>query len=144
MFKTLWGEVGRGRLRRLPFLGWYLLIVVIVLLGSFAVGASVGVAEQGAGGDMAAVQARVAEQFGVLGTVLILVLFVVLLFAQLNITAKRFRDIGLPGWIVLLGVLIISGLLGAFVGQGISVGFNLLVLLALLLVPSDVLGLRGV
>jgi uncharacterized membrane protein YhaH (DUF805 family) len=38
------------------------------------------------------------ERFGIIGMTLIVVTATVLLFAQLSIGAKRFRDTGLPGW----------------------------------------------
>jgi uncharacterized membrane protein YhaH (DUF805 family) len=63
------------------------------------------------------------------------------LFAQLNIAAKRARDIGVRApWLVLLGVLILVSLLSRWIGPQSASVLNLLVFLALVLVPSDAFG----
>ena len=142
MLNVLFGEIATGRLKRLPFLGWYALLALLVLMAGFGIGASVGLAERSAGGNIADAQALIADKFGILGIVLIVAVFAVLLFAQLNIAAKRIRDIGLPGWLVLLGLLVVAGLVGQFVSRQIAAVIELLFGVALLLLPSDVLRKR--
>jgi len=143
MLNVLFGEIATGRLKRLPYLGWYALLALLVLLAGFGIGASFGLAERSAGGNIADAQALIADKFGILGIVLIVAVFAVLLFAQLNIAAKRIRDIGLPGWLVLLGLLVVAGLIGQFVSQQIAAVIELLFVVALLLLPSDALRKRG-
>jgi len=140
MIKTLFGDLSSGRLQRLPYLGWYAVLALFVLVIGFGIGASIGLAERAGGGEMADAQMVITEHLGVVGMVLIIGIFSVLLFAHLNIAAKRIRDMGLPGWLVLLGVIIAGGLIGTLAGQGIGALFNLLGLLALLLVPSNAFG----
>ena len=53
--------------------------------------------------------------------------------------AKRFRDIGLPGWWMVLVVFILSALVSYFVSENASSGFSLLVWIALLLIPGNAL-----
>ena len=56
MLKTYFGEWGEGKLQRLPYLGYHILlmflIIVIIFAGIFAVGA----AENLMGGDLATAQ----------------------------------------------------------------------------------------
>ena len=143
MFKTLFGDLSTGRLQRLPYLGWYAALAVLVLVIGFGIGASIGLAERVVGGEVADAQMAITEHLGIPGVVVIIAIFSVLLFAHLNIAAKRIRDMGLPGWLVLLGVIIVSGLIGTLAGQQIGALFNLIGLLALLLIPSNALGGRS-
>ena len=140
MLKTILGDIQSGRLQRLPYLGYYLTIVLLILLAGLGIGVSAGVAERMVGGDLADAQQLIAEKLGVIGLLLILALFAVLLFAQLNIAVKRVRDIGLAApWLLLLGVLILVGAVSRLVGPELAGILNLVVFLALLLTPSGTL-----
>jgi uncharacterized membrane protein YhaH (DUF805 family) len=140
MIRTLFADLSSGRLQRLPYLGWYAVLALFVLVIGFGIGASIGLAERASGGEAADAQMVITEHLGVVGLVLIIAIFSVLLFAHLNIAAKRIRDMGLPGWLVLLGAIIVGGLIGTLAGQGIGALFNLLGLLALFLIPSNAFG----
>jgi uncharacterized membrane protein YhaH (DUF805 family) len=140
MIRTLFADLSSGRLQRLPYLGWYAVLALFVLVIGFGIGASIGLAERASGGEAADAQMVITEHLGVVGLVLIIAIFSVLLFAHLNIAAKRIRDMGLPGWLVLLGLIIVGGLIGTLAGQGIGALFNLLGLLALFLIPSNAFG----
>ena len=141
MLTTIFGDIQSGRLQRLPYLGYYLAIVLLILLAGVGIGASIGLAERTVGGDLAEAQQLIAEKFGLIGLVLIVVVFAVLLFAQLNIAAKRVRDIGLAApWLVLLGVFILVGAVSRLVGPELAGILNLVVFLALLLIPTGALG----
>ena len=43
-------------------------------------------------------------------TVLVMLIFLLLLVAKLNIMAKRIRDIGLSGWWLVFAVVVLAGL----------------------------------
>jgi uncharacterized membrane protein YhaH (DUF805 family) len=144
MIRTLFADLSSGRLQRLPYLGWYAVLALFVLVIGFGIGASIGLAERASGGEAADAQMVITEHLGVVGLVLIIAIFSVLLFAHLNIAAKRIRDMGLPGWLVLLGAIIVGGLIGTLAGQGIGALFNLLGLLALFLIPSNAFGKSNV
>jgi uncharacterized membrane protein YhaH (DUF805 family) len=136
MLRALFGSVTDGKLARLPFLGYWVLLaaaVVVVLLG---IGAAIGVAEQMVGGDLHSAQVKLGETLGIPGLLLISVIFAVLLFAGANLKAKRIRDIGLPGWWTLLAILVVD-LCVSLISQQAAQAFSSLVILALLLIPGN-------
>ncbi|MGB5830913.1 MAG: DUF805 domain-containing protein [Thiohalocapsa sp.] len=144
MFKNLWGDLTEGRLRRLPFLGWYLVVALLAVVAALGVGASMGAAERMGGGEIADTQQFLTEQLGIVGVVMVALLFGLLLFAQLNISTKRIRDMGLPSpWLILFGLLLLGALFSGMLGQSGGGLFNLLVLLALLLIPTASFGAGG-
>jgi len=137
MFNIFFGEFQIGRLARLPYLGYYLALTLLIVLAGIGIGASVGIAERIGGGNMADTEAVIAEKFGLVGFLLIVAVLAVWLLVELNITATRIRDMGLPGWWVFLGGLIISALVSQFAGpQAVGI-VNLLMFLALVLILSD-------
>jgi uncharacterized membrane protein YhaH (DUF805 family) len=144
MFKALWGNIQSGCLGRLPFLGWYLVIVLLAVVLSFVVGAVIGAAERMAGGEPLEARVALGASLGPGGLLVLSAVFALLLLAQLNIMAKRARDMGLPGpWLLVLGWLLLSGFLSSAGGVVLGGLLSLLVLLALLLVPTGALGGGG-
>jgi uncharacterized membrane protein YhaH (DUF805 family) len=140
MFRTLFGEIQDGRLQRLQYLGWYIVLAVLMLLVGLGIGAGIGIAERMVGGSLAEAQALITERFGAVGLIGIVVVCGVLLFAYTNIAAKRVRDMGLPGWWVILAAVIVGALISAFAGQQVSGLWTLATTLALLLIPSSAFG----
>ncbi|MEI2770233.1 MAG: DUF805 domain-containing protein [Candidatus Competibacter sp.] len=140
MFRTLFGGVQDGRLQRLPYLGWHIALTVLMVLVGLGIGAGIGIAERMVGGSLAESQALIAERFGIVGMIAVVVVFGVLLFAHANIAAKRVRDTGLPGWWVILAAVIVGVLISAFAGQQASGLWTLATTLALLLIPSNAFG----
>jgi uncharacterized membrane protein YhaH (DUF805 family) len=138
MIRTLLGDTRSGRLQRLPYLGYYALIVLLFLVVAIGIGLAIGATERMIGGELVDAQRMIGERLGVFGMILIVAVFALLLFAQLNIAAKRVRDIGVPApWLVLLGVLIVVNLISQWLGPQLAGALNLFVFLALLLVPSN-------
>ncbi len=124
-------------LHRLPYLGYGILLGVILLVFVFAsVLAIVGV-ENAIGGDIAATQRLVAKYLGLPFVITLAILVLTLLVAGLNITAKRARDIGLPGWIFVAAGLIASLLIFRFISQEAAQVFSAIFLLGLLLAPGN-------
>jgi uncharacterized membrane protein YhaH (DUF805 family) len=137
MFRALWGDIQHGRLQRLPFLGWYLVLVLLVVVLAFGLGAVIGAAERMAGGEPLETQVALGESLGPLGLLTVAAVFALLLLGQLNIMAKRVRDMGLPmAWIIVLAWLLLSGVLSSAGGALLGGLLSLAVLLALLLVPT--------
>ena len=56
-----------------------------------------------------------------------------------NIMAKRIRDIGLPGWWMVLAIFLVSGAVSYGISDHLSNGLNTLIWLVLLLVPTNAL-----
>ena len=144
MFRALWGDIQHGRLQRLPFLGWYLVLVLLVVVLAFALGAVIGATERMAGGEPLETQVALGESLGPLGLLTVAAVFALLLLGQLNIMAKRVRDTGLPmAWVIVLAWLLLSGVLSSVAGAALSGPVSLLVLLALLFVPTGAFGKGG-
>jgi uncharacterized membrane protein YhaH (DUF805 family) len=141
MLGALFGNVTDGKLARLPFLGYWVLLAAAVVLVMLGIGAAIGVSEQMVGSDLHSTQIKLAETLGIPGLLLISVVFAVLLFAGANLKAKRIRDIGLPGWWTLLGILVLDVCVSLISQQAAQV-LSSLVILALLLVPGNSLGSR--
>ena len=137
MIRVLFGEVREGRLLRLPYLGYSLLLLLVFLGSVAAIVLAVGAGEHLMGGDLQQAQHRlgawlslpVLAVFGVLGAAMI--------FSGLNIMAKRIRDVGLPGWWGVLAIVVASGFVSGAVSEQAGSGLQTLAWIALLLVPSD-------
>ena len=137
MISTYFGDIRNGSLKRLPYLGYSLLLGVIVLAFVFAVVLAIGAGEHLLGGDLTKAQQTLRETLGIPFFIVFVLFLLVVFFASLNIAAKRARDIGLPGWLVVLGIVIVSLLLSTMVSNDASNGFSGLIFLALLLTPTD-------
>ncbi len=138
MMKTLFGEVLTGRLGRLPFLGGSVLLAVVTVAIGVGIGLAAGVAENMAGGDVGEAQAQIAERLGLPSLVLSGIVFGAVFLADLNLTAKRFRDIGLRGWWMVLAVVLLSMAISWALTPEAASGFHLVVFVALCLVPAGV------
>lgn len=107
---------------------------------AIGIGAAIGVAENLVGGDIQQAQSQLREQFGAPAIIVVGVIFLVLFLAHLNLMAKRVRDMGLPGWWTVLALIVVAALISGLVSQQASGAFNSLVWLALLLIPTGMLG----
>ena len=145
MFKTYFGDITSGRLLRLPFIGYTVLLYVLFFALMLGGAASLGVAENLVGGDLTQTQQMLAEEFGLPAMIIIVIVVAAVFFASLNLEAKRIRDMGLPGWWTLLVVWILSviiiallsGFLDAELGNQVSSIISAIVFLALVFIPSD-------
>jgi uncharacterized membrane protein YhaH (DUF805 family) len=136
MLGALFGKVTAGKLARLQFLGYWVLLAAAVVLVLLGIGAAIGVSEQMVGGDLRSAQVKLGETLGIPGLLLISAIFAVLLFAGANLKAKRIRDIGLPGWWTLLAILVVD-LCASLISQHAAQVLSSLVILALLLIPGN-------
>ena len=132
------GRLGRGRyvLLWVGLIGFLLLGMLLILVG---MGVGLGVAS----GEFATMPERIADAIGLPAIVALIVLALAAVFANLNIVAKRARDTGLPGWLVAVVYLLISGG-GSQAGESGSVGgLGLLLMLILAVIPTDQFRRRG-
>ena len=108
MLKTYFGEWGDGKLQRLPYLGYHILLMVLLIAviigGIFAVGA----AENLMGGDLEAIQELLADKLGIISVIFIAALMFITMLGQVNILGKRIRDMGLPVLWTILGIIVLS------------------------------------
>lgn len=136
MVRTMFGEIFRGRLARLPFIGAMIGLVLVAVLVSAVIVISVGVAESLVAGDLLATQALVHASIGLPAFLAVALLYLALTFGYFNLIAKRVRDIGLPGWAVVIGWLIAIALLRRSGAEGTVAILSLIALACLLLLPG--------
>jgi len=142
LIKTYFGEVKDGQLQRLQYLGYIVLAAVLIFAGMMLGVMSIGALETLKGGDLMQAQAEIRRQLGIPVMIVFAVVMIGYIFAQANVAAKRARDTGLPGWVFLLSVVIISGLASSLLSQGAGNAISTLAALWLLFAPSGILKRR--
>ena len=111
MLKTYFGEWGTGKLQRLPYLGYHILLMVIIFAIIFGSIFAVGTTENFLGGNLADTQTMLMDKFGVLAIIGIVSLMFIAMLGQVNILGKRIRDMGLPVLWTILGIIVLSMIL---------------------------------
>ena len=108
MLKTYYGDWGTGKLQRLPYLGYHLLLIVLIMAIIMGTIFAVGAAENFLGGNLAETQKMLMDKFGFVAISGIMVLIFAAMLGQLNILGKRIRDMGLPVLMTIIGIMVIS------------------------------------
>jgi uncharacterized membrane protein YhaH (DUF805 family) len=143
MFRALWGEIQTGCLKRLPFLAWLLAVSLAAAFIVFSVSVGIAALEKMAGVEPVAQQLALDQRLGPVGFMMLVLVVALLMMGMLNVMAKRARDVGLPApWLLVLGWLLLSGLLSSAGGVILSGLLSLIVLLVLLLMPTQTFGSR--
>lgn len=137
MIKALLGDVKIGRLMRLQYLGYSLLVYLLMFGFVFVVILAIGAGEHIIGGDLQHAQDKLREMFTLPAMIVFAVIMPLFLFMVANIMAKRIRDIGLPGWWSVLAIIVITGIVSYMVSNEVSNGLSTLIWVVLLLVPSN-------
>jgi len=137
MIKALLGDVKTGRLMRLQYLGYSLLVYLLMFGFVFLVILAIGAGEHIIGGDLQHAQDKLREMFTLPAMIVFAVIMPLFLFMVANIMAKRIRDIGLPGWWSVLAIIVITGIVSYMVSNEVSNGLSTLIWVVLLLVPSN-------
>ncbi len=165
MLKVYFGQWRDGRLKRLPYLGYYVLLIFLMMLLIGGVIMAAGAAESMMGMDVAAVQAMLIAKFGMVMIFAVSLFMIAMGVANVNIMAKRIRDMGLPAWWTILGIIVVSIALNllfpvqevsvatavvdnggmpsaSFAAHGTTAGwitqlYDTLIFLALVMIPSD-------
>ena len=140
MLRIYFGGLYNDRLGRVAYFAWWLLLAFFFITGGLLIGFSVGVADHLHGGGIAETQSHVRDEFGTPLIVAIWVAGLTFLFAELNISAKRLRHIGLPGWPVTLGVSAVIILAALLVAPRVGHVLSLLAWLALMITPGGLFG----
>ncbi|MCP4284978.1 MAG: DUF805 domain-containing protein [Gammaproteobacteria bacterium] len=140
MLNSFFCDITSGRLARVPFLGYSVLLLIVFVAIGAGIGVAIGVAEHLAGGDLQSAQAQLREQFGIPAILLVSLVATTLVFVGLNLEAKRIRDIGLPGWWAVLGIFLAGAFISYTVSEQASGSFHSLVYLILLIVPGKTFG----
>ena len=139
MIKALFGEVKTGHLMRLQYLGYSVLLSLLMFGFGMAVVLAIGASEHIIGGDLQQAQDQLREMFTLPVMLVMAVVMPLFVFIGSNIMAKRIRDNGLPGWWMVLAIFVVSGVVSYMISDEISGGLNTLIWVVLLLVPSNAL-----
>ena len=171
MLKTYYGDWGTGKLQRLPYLGYHLLLMVLIIAIIMGTIFTVGAAENFIGGNLAETQKMLMDKFGFVAIAGIMVLIFAAMLGQINILGKRIRDMGLPVLWTILGIIVVSMVLNvAFPPQEVALSaaavqtadgsatavavskttasmvvqiFDMLIFLCLLFIPSNAFGSKN-
>ena len=108
MLKTYFSDWGYGKLQRLPYLGYYVLLMVLMMAILFGGIMLVGATENIIGGNLEATQQMLTVKFGIVSLIAFSSLIFIMILAQVNILGKRIRDMGLPVLWTILGIVLIS------------------------------------
>ena len=127
ILRDLFGELPNGRLMRIPFLlyilgGLILLFPLTIIFGATLV--------------------AFAKSSGIDFRWVIYPFIAVAAFVAANLTAKRIRDIGLPGWTTLVVVNVLLTALMYVVPEKLAGALNALFLLALIFTPSAAINIK--
>lgn len=146
MFRALFGNVKTGRLLRLPYLGYSLLIgvlVVVLLMVFFMSLVGAGATEHLMEGNFQEIQQELRERLGFAMIAVSVLVGIFFSFAGCNIMAKRIRDMGLPGWWTVLLIIVVPAVLSGVISMVVSNALHAILWLALLLIPSNAFGKGG-
>jgi uncharacterized membrane protein YhaH (DUF805 family) len=138
MIQDIFGNLSYGKTPRLRYALLSLLLAVIVFFFIFASILATGVVEKLASADLQNIQQHLLDHFSRPFLIVLAIVGILYLFGQFNLAAKRCRDIGLPGWLSVLAILIVMGAISYYASSEISSGVNTLIWLALSLTPSNV------
>lgn len=145
MFRVYFGDLHTGRLTRLPFLGYLLLLTVLFALFGLGIAFGIGMIEHLLRGDLPAAPGDLLKLLGLPMAALLGLLVFAFGLAKWNLAAKRIRDMGLPGWWVLLIIVLAdAALAGTMHASGESINravpihgmISGVISLGLLLIPS--------
>jgi len=170
MLKTYFGEWGTGRLQRLPYFGYHILLTIIVMAIIFGSIMIVGSMQSMMDGSIAETQTMLLEKFGMLGIIGLITLVFVAILGQVNILGKRLRDMGLPVLWTILGIVAVSLVLNVIFPPALTMSaasvqttdgaatamaasttstsmviqiFDMIIFLCLVLIPSNTFGSKN-
>ncbi len=139
MIRALFLDIRDGRLTRLPFLGYSLLLNILGLLFVFGIVAAISGAETLMGGDLQEAQAALRKAFSLPLIAVLSGFFGTVVFVALNLAAKRIRDIGLPGWLSVLAIAAITISVSLLVSDNASQTLSFVSWVALVLIPGGMM-----
>lgn len=140
MVSALFKELKTGQLRRMAFFGYGVLLMIIPLIFMLVVVFLIGAGEHLIGGDLTQAQDKLRGWFSGPAIIIVFSFMIAVLFAQLNIMAKRLRHMGLSGWWWVLIIIVVNLVVTAIAGEAIGNIIGLIVALALLFIPGDSFG----
>lgn len=133
MLKVLFRDIMNGHLTRLSYFGYSLLLVLLVVVLGIAFALTMLIIGNLIIGDNHQGQDMLRQWLSLPGFITI----GLCVFGWSNITAKRIRDTGLPGWWTLLAITILQSTLFFTVSVPASSSLQTLFEVALLSIPTN-------
>lgn len=140
MFRALFKDVTNGHMARLSYLGHSILLILLLMAYMLIVVLAIGAGEHIIGGDLQQAQDQLRGMLTLPFLIVTGIVMALLMFAGLNIMAKRIRDTGLPGWWMVLALIVLGMLLSYFVSQQAGSGLHTLIWILLVLIPGRSFG----
>lgn len=137
MIRDLFGDGLSGRFGRLSYLGYLLCLSLSLLVFMLLTVLLIGVAEHLIGGNLSQAQEQLRQWLSWPYMLIFGVFMVAIVFSGLNITAKRLRDIGLPGWSVIFAVILAELLLNIFASHVVAAALHCTFGLIILTYPGQ-------
>lgn len=106
MLKVFFGEWKSGRVQRLAYLGYYLLSMFLIVVFAMGIGFVMGFLSH-SDMNMRSLEGLTNSSSGIAIAVIFIVFLFAIFAAQLNILAKRIRDMGLPALATVLSLIIL-------------------------------------
>lgn len=132
MIKIFFGDVRNGRLMRLPYFSFSLMLVLLTIgfgIINDLVVKTAGYYQQ--------TQHKPLEWLVMLFSIVAIATFIMLVFAGMNIMAKRIRDVGLPGWWVILTIVALQFFIYSNFSEQIGGGLYTLIWFLLIIMPTN-------
>jgi len=130
------GEVSKGKVKRVAFLGYQMLLTISLFFFVLMSILSIGLGEHIIGGDLAQAQQVLRDWLTLPYFILLAVFLAVFFFSSLNVAAKRIRDIGIAGWTTLVIFLMVEILVTVIINQQAASAVHTLIVIFLLFTPS--------
>jgi len=127
-------DIVDGRLKRLPFFGFFLLLGVVLLFTTIGVTVLVT--------DIQYLKERVPEWLTLAFGGFTVVAIGAWTFSLLNIHAMRFRDIGLPGWWSVLAMNVLLFSVAGVASDDVASSVYFLIVVGSLLIPTETIKIR--
>ncbi len=137
MLNAFIGNIKNRRLVRLQYFTYSFLLALFVLIFMLSAVMAIGAGEHILGGDIQAAQAQLREWFTLPFMIILGIFMGLITFMSLNIMAKRIRDIGLSGWLLVVVIVVFEAIISSYVSQQASGGFHAFIWLLLVLIPSN-------
>ena len=142
VFHILFGEFKEGRLDRGKYLAYSVLATVLAAFAMLCIMLALGSVAGLVSGSTGAVEVIMRDGVKGPGGFILLLLGIAFVFVHSNLSAKRYRDMGLKGWKTLLGVSLLMSLISLILGPTISGILQALVFLGLVLIPANTFSAR--
>ena len=140
LLTTLFNGIAEGKLTRLPYLGYSILILILPLIFSLLIVSLIGAGENIVRGNLQEAQDQLRNWLGIPFIIVSIIFFISIIYIGLNLLVKRIRDIGLPVLLTLIVVILVGGFINFLFHypSEISLVFNTIIFILLIITPTNI------